>query len=164
MNDTVMISGAWRDGPENIKTDVTETLTGSTHNHIIVGGAPGVDLAAIETTLAQIENGQNTELTIVLAVDIENHLEYWKHNQENLPEGTWERLFIALHTAHELNIIKVLGLGGITAETSKTCNQYMVEHAHKLYAFWLDDSDLTRDAIERAHRNGLGVRYYTTNP
>lgn len=153
------ISGSWRTINKQVKEDVESIVKRIIRegDGIITGGALGVDFIATETV---IQNGNPKEqLKIFLPIKLEV---FCKHYLKRADEGviTKEQ---AERIIKQLNYVKKLAPASIIDETKwKEANVesyygrnlFIIEACNELYAFQVNESQGTQDAIDKAKELG----------
>ncbi len=162
------ISGSWRTINDKVKRDVERTvekiiLAG---DGIINGGALGVDYIATDVVLRK--GNPRTQLRLYLPIRLED---LCKHFFKRAEEGVITKKQAARVTSQWEEVARIcrdciydnLGFSKANIESYYARNTKIVEDCDGLYAFQVNDSKGTKDAIDKAKRLGKEVhvkKYY----
>lgn len=158
----VAISGSWRKTNQKLKEDVQKVVREiiKKGDGIITGGALGVDYYATEVVL---EFGKVKEqLKVYLPIPIEdfcNH--YYKRAKEGvITKEQAEMIVKQLKKVFKINkniIFDNFGYTKANIESYYARNTKIVENCDIFYAFQVNDSKGTQDAINKARKLGKKV-------
>ncbi len=160
------ISGTWQltsqEVEEQVRREVKKILDKG--GGIVTGGALGVDSFAMEEV---IRNGmENERLKICLPVTFDI---YKTHYRKRADEGVItheqaESLIFLLETVHKTNkdsIVEDTRFVLCDKESYYARNETIVDMSDELYAFQVNGSAGTGDAIEKAKSQGKKVTLFT---
>ncbi|MDD4353459.1 MAG: hypothetical protein PHN56_03305 [Candidatus Nanoarchaeia archaeon] len=149
------ISGSWRQTNDKVKTDVINIVKDiiTQGNGIITGGALGVDYIATQTI---IEFGDpKTQLKLYLPIKLDS---FCKHYRKRADEGVITQEQADLITFQLEKIAKVApnsifdewSFINANVESYYARNTKIIEDCDELYAFQVNNSEGTQDAINKA--------------
>lgn len=151
------ISGSWRVTDETVEADVRALakqiiLEG---NGIVVGGAPGVDYYAVEEVLTRGDCA--TQLKIMLPIKLNKFCAHLRKRslQGVIAHHTVEELITQLTRVYSLAphaIIDDTKFDKAEKESYYSRNTAIVKACKELYAFWVNKSEGTQDAINKAKK------------
>lgn len=155
------ISGSWRTTNEQVRHDVEEMVLEiiARGDGIVTGGALGVDFIATETAL---KKGAVEQIKIYLPIKLED---FCRHYQTRAREGVISEeqscmITEQLQTVCRLNRQSVLDSTDYTqanVESYYARNLSVVRDSDGLFAFQVNDSQGTQDAIDKARSLGKEV-------
>lgn len=156
----VAISGSWRDPPARVLAGVRSATTTLLREGggVVTGGALGVDLTATRVVLEQGLAGDR--LRVLLPTDTRTYL---RHLERRAAEGVITPEQARALTEQLSRVARGGGLregpAGLEVDTAAyyARNQRVVDAADELYAFRVNRSAGTGDAIRRARAAGLPV-------
>lgn len=157
----VAISGSWRKTNENVRRDVEETVKNELRNGngIVTGGALGVDYFA---TNAVIEEGAFERLRIYLPIPLEDFCVHYRKRAEEgvITNEQAESVISQLELVDKMNAESIID--GLYAEADTESyyarNKSIAENCDILYAFQVNESRGTQNAIDKATALGKEIR------
>jgi hypothetical protein len=156
------ISGSWRTINDAVKLDVETIVTEITSKRdgIVTGGALGVDYTATETVLRK--GDVRKQIRIYLPIKLEDFCKhYWNRAREGVISEEQARLITeqlqAIHKLSKQSIIDKTRYALANEESYYARNLSIVKDSDGLYAFQVNDSKGTQDAIDKARLLGKQV-------
>lgn len=151
------ISGSWRQAGDDVKNDVITVVKKILRegNGVVTGGALGVDYFA---TKAVLECGDlKTQLRLYLPIKIDKFCRhYFKRASEGvITKKQAEQITSQLELVAKLapnSIFDEWGFTEANAESYYARNTKIIENSDELYAFQVNNSQGTQDAIDKAKK------------
>lgn len=161
----IAIAGTWRNLTPEITHDIQTVIDdiAKAGNNIVTCGAPGVDSAALQAMRSH--DSDTTHIRVMLPSSLPTYLSYYDQAAQ---EG--EISFEAASALRlELESLKQLRPEVLIEGTSATLTKevffentaHMLAIADELVAFWVNKSEGTQDAIEKACVQGIPVRIFS---
>lgn len=162
----VAISGSWRKMNKELEKDVRNAVREiiSRGDGIVSGGALNVDYIATDEALKMNPTAKRIKIFLPATLEI-----YAAHYRKRADEGVItkkqaEDLIAQLNKIREINpssLIENKNKKSVEKETYYERNSVIVEAADELIAFHVNESLGTKDAIDKAHKNGIPVKVFT---
>ncbi len=157
----IAISGGWRKINDIVSNDVKETVRHFLNKGfgIVTGGALGVDYIATETAL---KGGNIKQIKIYLPILLDSFCKhYWNRANEGvISKDQAELITSQLNEVHNISPSSVIDKTPYTeanVESYYARNTSIVNACDILYAFWINKSKGTKDAIDKAREMGKNV-------
>ncbi len=159
------ISGGWRTANEVVERDVRAMVQGILNrgDGIVSGGALNVDYIATDEALKL--NPEATRIKVFLPVTLERYSAHYRNRAE---EGviTHAQAEILIEQLTRLRTANAYAL--IEHPTNTVCNETtyyernmeVINASDELYAFWINRTSGTKDAIEKAKSQGKPVSIF----
>lgn len=162
----IAISGSWKYTNIQIENDVRSAVSAIMRrgDGIVTGGAPGVDYFAIDEAL------KNDSLAERIKVILPTSLEFYRnHTKLRIEEGTvakeiGEPVIQQLNNLKKINPSAIIEGKDIPGKAHVERWQYferdslIVDAADELIAFWTNESEGTKDTIDKAEKKGIPVK------
>ena len=156
------ISGSWRNVNEHVSHDIEQVVFNIIHkgNGIITGGALGVDYVATQTVL---ERGDaRRQVRIFLPISLKDfHAHYLKRAREGvITNEEASSITSQLRRIYELNESAIIDdsiYEEANVESYYARNTRIVQACEILYAFQINNSLGTQDAVNKARQLGKKV-------
>lgn len=162
------ISGSWRRTDERVEKDVEEAVYNIVSNGdgILTGGALGVDYLATNMVL---EKGDvKNQLRVYLPVDLETYKKHFlKRKREGVINSEQAEKIIGqlgeVYSKCPNCILDKTNYLEVSKESYHARNTSIVEDCDEIYAFQVNESRGTEDAIDKARKLGkpIHVKKYT---
>ena len=165
------ISGTWRYTNEKVEQDVREIVRGIIENGdgIVTGAAYGVDSFAISEALKIDSTGKSIKSCIPVSPELYKKLFYKERFEEgNITESQYEEMSDLLNKLILVNYDAFIfdkDNKEVNKNTHFKQNDVIIDFCDELYAFQVNDSEGTQDAINKAKEleKPVHIKKYSIN-
>lgn len=165
----IAISGSWRKTNACVENDVRTAVREILHrgDGIVTGGAPGVDYFATDEVMKYDSSLEKLKIYLPTSLDF-----YIQHNRLRVEEGrvandTVESLIQQLNFVHGSNAKAIIEGKDIPGNKHVETQQYyarnglIVDSADELVAFHVNESEGTKDALEKAKTKIIPMKVFS---
>lgn len=165
----IAISGSWRKTNAQVETDVRNAVKEIVNrgDGIVTGGAPGVDYFATDEVMKYDSSLEKIRIYLPTSLEF-----YIRHNRLRVEEGLVaedmaESLVQQLKFVHDSNAKAIIEGKDIPGNKHVETRQYyerdglIVDSADELVAFHVNESEGTKDTIEKAKAKGIPMKVFS---
>jgi hypothetical protein len=161
----VGITGSWRVSAPDLEHDVRSDVMALIRcgKGLVSGGALGVDFIATDEALRRDATGQR--ITVILPTSLAVYRSHYRRRAAEgvITRGQAEALIAQLEEVKRRNTSSLIEMGATVCneKTYYARNTNVVEFAHELLAYQVNDSLGTADTIAKARERGIPVVHRT---
>lgn len=157
----IAISGSWRLTNDAVKQDVEETVVSivADYNRLVTGGALGVDMIATKKILVLDKSCKH--LLIILPTTLEIFATHFRNRAGEgvITKDQAEDLIELLSSVKAINPQAIIEMDFLSCDQQSyyARNGKIIDMADELYAFQVNGSKGTQDAIDKAKSRNIPV-------